>query len=329
MTRLLVLRALGLGDLLVAVPALRGLRAAFPDAEITLAAPAGLAAVAELTGAVDRLLPTAGPTRVEWPSPPPDVAVNLHGRGPESIRAISALRPGRLLTHRHLDFPGLDGPEWTDELREVDRWCGLLAHYGIAADPEDLGLSRPPVRSPAPAAAVVHPGAAYRACRWPKQRYAAVARALADRGRVVVTGSEAERALAEDVAVAAGLPMEAVLAGKTTLSELAAIVADAALVVCGDTGVAHVATAYGTPSVVLFGPASPARWGPPPRLRHRHIVLWQGQEGDPYAERPHPGLLRITTAEVVAATDRLRAGRLGKMANQDMAKEDAASWCAR
>ena len=44
------------------------------------------------------------------------------------------------------------------------------------------------------------------------------------------------------------------------LLELTAVVAAAARVVCGDTGVAHLATALGTPSVVLFGPTSPARW---------------------------------------------------------------------
>ncbi|NEA79391.1 glycosyltransferase family 9 protein, partial [Actinospica acidiphila] len=52
--RVLVLRALGLGDLLAGVPALRALRRGFPGHEIVLAAPAGLAPVAEATGAVDR-----------------------------------------------------------------------------------------------------------------------------------------------------------------------------------------------------------------------------------------------------------------------------------
>lgn len=67
------------------------------------------------------------------------------------------------------------------------------------------------------------------------------------------------------------------------------------------------ATAVGTPSVVLFGPTPPSLWGPPPRPVHR--VLWKGTPGDPHAPQPDPGLLRIEVDEVVAAlhlTERCR-----------------------
>ncbi len=306
----LVLRALGLGDLLTAVPALRGLRSAYPDHQLTLAAPAPLRELAMLTGAVDDLLPTAlhrTPTAVElgrlsWQEPPPAVAVNLHGRGPQSTRALQELRPTILLTHAG---PGQPGPEWDSDVHEVRRWCRLLEYSGIAADPSDLALARPQAPSPAPGAIIVHPGCGFTARHWPVNRYAAVALRLARDGqRVVVTGSPAERALATHLAAAAGLPDEAVLAGRTTLPQLAATVAEASLVVCGDTGIAHLATAYGTPSVVLFGPVSPQHWGPPPQ-RPQHVALWAGRTGDTFADRPDPGLLRITTTEVIAATERL------------------------
>jgi ADP-heptose:LPS heptosyltransferase len=73
-------------------------------------------------------------------------------------------------------------------------------------------------------------------------------------------------------------------------------------VVVGDTGIAHLATALATPSVVLFGPVPPSQWGPPASPRHR--VLWHpgdGRPGDPHAVRPEPRLLRITTNEVLHA----------------------------
>ncbi len=281
-----------------AVPALRGLRAAYPYHRLVLAAPAPLRELAMLTAAVDDLLPTTHLEPLAWAKPPPAVAVNLHGRGPQSTRALRALRPTVLLTHAPAGQPG---PVWNSNLHEVHRWCRLLECFGIPADPSDLALARPKVPSPAPGAVIVHPGCGFAARRWPIDRYAAVARRLAETGRrVVVTGGAAERPLAADLAITADLPADSVLAGGTTLSQLAALVADASLVVCGDTGIAHLATAYGTPSVVLFGPVSPQHWGPPAE-RAQHLALWAASTGDTFAHHPDPGLLRITTTEVTAA----------------------------
>jgi ADP-heptose:LPS heptosyltransferase len=317
-----VLRALGLGDLLVAVPALRGLRAAYPGDRLVLATPAGLAPLAMLTGAVDEVLPadgvTAPPVLPAVPTPPA-LAVNLHGRGPQSTRALLGLRPGRLWAYAHPELPGLDGPEWTDTGPEAARWCRLLAHHGVPADPGDLRLAPPPGPGPAPGAVVVHPGAAYASRRWPADRYAAVAGALHRRGpRVVVTGGPAERPLATEVATRAGLPPAAVLAGDTDLLGLAALVARARLVLCGDTGVGHLATAYRTPSVLLFGPTPPAQWGPPDRPEH--LVLWHGTgRGQPRGDRVDPALLAVPVPEVLAAVSTV----LGRTAERGMA--DAAT----
>ncbi|MGH4024176.1 MAG: glycosyltransferase family 9 protein [Pseudonocardiaceae bacterium] len=293
----LVLRALGLGDLLTAVPALRGMRSGCPDHRVLLAAPAPLRELALLTGAVDDLVPTARLGPIPWPGQPA-VAVNLHGRGPQSTHALCALRPATVLAHAH---PGVQGPHWVPDLHEVHRWCRLLQYFGIQADPADLELDHPPVSSPVPGAVVVHPGCGSVARNWPTERYAAVARRLtAERLQVVVTGNAAQYPLASQVAAAAGLPDHAVLAGRTTLTQLATVVAQAALVVCGDTGVAHLATAYRTPSVVLFGPVPPQHWGPPSQ-RPQHIALWTGTIGNTFAHRPDPSLLRIPTAAVIAA----------------------------
>ena len=90
------------------------------------------------------------------------------------------------------------------------------------------------------------------------------------------------------------------LAGRTDLLGLAAVVAASARVACGDTGLAHLATALRTPSVVLFGPTPPSRWGPPAD-RPWHRVLWAGRTGDPHAEAPDPGLLAIGVDDVLDA----------------------------
>lgn len=303
--RLLVLRALGLGDLLAGVPALRALRRAFPGHDLVLAAPAGLAPVAEATGAVDRLLPASAPGRavprtLDWTGPPPDVAVDLHGNGPPSHRLLQDLRPQRLLAFAHPGTPEIEGPPWDAEEHERDRWCRLLRSYGIDADPADLLLPRPRTASPAPGAVVLHPGAGSPARRWPVDRYAAVAAVLRERGtRVVVTGGADEGDLVARLAEQTGLPDTDVFAGGIPFDRLSALVAGARAVVSGDTGIAHLAVAHATPTVTLFGPVPPSRWGPPPHPRH--ITLWHGPEGDPHGERPDPALLRITPAEVLRA----------------------------
>ncbi|MFY1620676.1 glycosyltransferase family 9 protein [Micromonospora sp. WMMD736] len=302
---ILVLRALGVGDLVTAVPALRALRAAYPDHELALAAPGGLAPLVDLVGVVDELVDTTGLDGPLRPGRAPEVAVNLHGRGPQSHRLLAAARPGRLVAFANADAGFGDGPRWRDDEHEVDRWCRLLSWYDIPTDRRDLGLRRPAVAGLPVGATLLHPGSNVPAKRWPAERFAALARALRERGhRVLVTGSADERGLAERVAEAAGLSPSAVLAGRTDLGALAALVADARLVVSGDTGVAHLATAYGTASVVLFGPVPPAAWGPPPD-RPRHRALWIGEGDWPRWDGvgSHPTLTALRLHEVLAAVD--------------------------
>jgi ADP-heptose:LPS heptosyltransferase len=301
-----VLRPLGLGDLLTGVPAIRAVRAAVPGHRLVLATTGALAELAGLVDAVDEVLPARELEPLDWAGPPPELAVDLHGKGPASHDVVADLAPTRLLT---FDSPGYPGPTWYPDEHEVHRWCRLVAEgLGVPADPDALDLAVPAVPPPVPAGvALVHPGAAFPGRRWPAGRFAAVARHLADAGLDVrVTGGPAEVPLAREVAGAAGLGEGAVLAGRTSTLELAAVVAGARVVVSGDTGMAHLATAYRRPSVVLFGPVSPALWGPPPRPQH--VVLWHGDgSGDPWGAELDPALAEITVAEVTAALDRLLA----------------------
>jgi ADP-heptose:LPS heptosyltransferase len=292
---IVVLRALKLGDLLTAVPALRALRRAFPEERLVLAAPAGLAPLALHTGSVDRVVDTAPLAPLDASLGGAALAVNLHGRGPQSTARLAETGPGRLVA---FDLPGQ--PIWRAAEHERARWCRLLSESGIPADPADLCVAPPDLDPPTAAvgATVLHPGAASGARRWPVERWAELARHLVDQGdRLVITGDPSERSLAEDLARRARLDGACVLAGRTTLLDLLAVVAAARRVVCGDTGMAHLASALATPSLVLFGPTPPSAWGPP--TSGPHLALWRGATGDPHAGEPFPGLLAISVAEVI------------------------------
>jgi ADP-heptose:LPS heptosyltransferase len=300
---LLALRALKLGDLLVAVPALRALRRAYPDHRLLYAAQGWLAEAVELVEGYE-LLPTHG---LDVPIPIEagrvDVAVNLHGSGPESDRRLAEIRPRTVLGHR---TPSRPGPDWIEDIHERERWTRLVQWHGIEADSADYRLLQPAVPSPCPDATVLHVGAAYGSRLWPVARFAEVARKLAADGhRIVFTGSSAERPRALDVARLSGLGENHVLAGTLCLSEFVAAIADAGLVVSADTGAAHLASAYSRPSVVLFGPARPEVWGPPPGP---HVVLTdaEARRGDTFAATPDPALLAVSVEDVLAAVRRLR-----------------------
>jgi ADP-heptose:LPS heptosyltransferase len=301
---LLALRALKLGDLLVAVPAIRALRRGFPEHRLVLAMPAWLDPIIDLVPGVDALLPASGldePLAVEPGRI--DVAVNLHGGGGggHSRALLEAIEPRRRVGHQ---APGWDGPLWLDGIHERRRWARLVSEHGLPADENEVGISDP---GPAehPGVAVVHVGAFYGSRFWPVERFAEVARSLERDGLpVVLTGSARERDRAVRVAELAGLPDQRVLAGRIGLREMAATVAAAELVVSVDTGAAHLASAYGRPSVVLFGPAPPEEWGPPPGP---HIVLTDARlrVGDSFGSEPDPALLAVSAADVLAAADAL------------------------
>jgi ADP-heptose:LPS heptosyltransferase len=326
---MVILRALALGDFLTGLPALRALAQAFPEHHRILTCPSWLRPLARMTGVVDELIdgayfgeesgnaglykvPTDLQERIALEKSQlnglrapkePDIAVNLRGQRIALHEALLQLKPHRLIGFYNPDVPETIGsPIWRSDEYEVVRWCRLLQENGIPADPHDLHIASPDCDVPENirGGTIIHPGAGSPARCWPVERWAAVARWETRRGKkVILTGSSHEIDLAAKVSACAELPPESILAGRTDILKFSALVAAAGKVICTNTGIAHLAVAFRTPSIVLFGPEPPGRFGPPPHLPI-HRTLWVGTKGDTYGNSPDPGLMKLQVEDVIA-----------------------------
>jgi heptosyltransferase-1 len=145
---------------------------------------------------------------------------------------------------------------------------------------------------------LLSPGAGWGAKRWPAARYGAVAKNLGEAGfAVVVNCGPGEEPLAQEIARAGG-PVVQILA--LDLAELVAVTRVAALVIAGDTGPMHLASALNIPVVAIFGPTDPARNGP---FHGRSRVLRHPESVRDHSRRSEPeaGLLTITAEAVTEA----------------------------
>ena len=344
----LVFRALMLGDLLCATPALRALRHGLPGAHIALLGLPWAAALCARLSTVDEFIEFPG-----WPGLPErepadvrtllrflsdvrerhfDLALQMHGSGAivnPLLLSLGAHHAAGFASGAH--WPHTAGAadqadeadaanftEWPTQGTEVERLLKLTDHLGLPRQGEQLDFpllpqdragadalchslgGRPLAGEPGRAFALVHAGSQLPSRRWPPERFAAVADALADAGlAVALTGSVAEAGLTRAVAGAMRAPALDV-AGQTTLWTLCALVERAALVVCNDTGISHMAAALSTPSVVVSSGGDAPRWSPADGTRHR--VFWHDLPCRPcsHAHCPigHPCALAVGVAEV-------------------------------
>ena len=320
--RIVILRALQLGDLLCAVPSFRAIRSAWPEAEIVLVGlPWARAFVERFSIYLDGFrefpgfdgLPERTPDRERIPlfleeirAEPFDLAIQLHGSGGIVNTILSQFGA------RHsagFVAPGITDPApevaipWPESGLEINRLLALVGALGVPLKGDHLEF---PVRTAdrdalhaiegvadlIPGAYIcVHPGASVPERRWPFEMFDAVANALAERGfRIVLTGTAAEADLTRSVADRIS-PAALDLAGKTDLGSLAALIDGARLMISNDTGVAHLAVARKVPSVIISTGDNPARWAPIDTQRHRVLCDDHG----------------VATAAVLAAADALLA----------------------
>ena len=162
---------------------------------------------------------------------------------------------------------------------------------------------------PARPLVILHPGANWAHKRWPAERFGQLADRLAQRGAsVVVSGGPDDVRLITAVLGAMSKP-PIVLAGQTTLRQLAACLERASLVITNDTGPAHLAAALGRPLIALFGPTLPNYTGPlgdPDKTVVVHHRDCCPQLPCLNPEHPsHLGMSTISVDEVADACDRI------------------------
>jgi ADP-heptose:LPS heptosyltransferase len=303
--RIAVLRANRLGDLVLALPALRALRSAYPHAEITLLTagwhprllvgrPGPWDRVEVVPGcpgvrdtdtdvhdpaAVQRFL--AAQRRRRY-----DLAVQLHGGGAHSNPFVRALDAALAVGARDRGAPALDRDvPYVVTAHEVLRLLEVVALVGArTADLEPvLAVTAPDL---AAAAAVLpddgrplvalHLGASDPRRRWPVARFAAVADDLAARGaRVVVVGSGPDDARAARALRTAVRTPVVDLVGRLGLPALTGLLARCSLVVANDSGPRHLAAAVGASSVGVFLAPNALTAGPLTARRSRIAVSYR------------------------------------------------------
>jgi ADP-heptose:LPS heptosyltransferase len=303
---LAIFRALHLGDMLCAVPALRALRAALPAASITLIGlPWAEQLAARFPRYIDHFLAFPGHAGLpEQPVRPErltdfyaaaraarfDLALQMHGSGAISNGIVQAF--GARLTAGFA--AGIDRPShragqcftpYPDTGAEPLRLLGLTEWLGAPTRGTHLEFplteedERELERSGVAAGLVpgryicLHPGARTRDKCWPARHFAAVADQLAEQYglAVALTGSNAEVDLTGAVAGAMRTPAVDT-AGPLSIGAMAALMRRARLLICNDTGVSHIAAGLRLASVVVFSKADINRWAPLDRRRHR--CLW-------------------------------------------------------
>jgi ADP-heptose:LPS heptosyltransferase len=256
---------------------------------------------------------------------PLPLALLLRFAGISPTGAISVDYPGSLLDVRH---------QVPDDIHEVERSLSLAARMGFelpAGDDGRLQVNTSVGARRRRAAGfgeqeyiVVHPGASVPARAWGPAHHAELVGALIARGhRVMLTGGPDERILTAMVASSSGASRSERLldlGGRTTLAELAELLAGAEAVVVGNTGPAHLAAAVGTPVVSLFAPTVPAvRWRPwsvPHVLLGEQDIACAGCRARECPLEGHPCLSSVSVAEVVDATEAL-AGRAARAAERE------------
>ena len=322
-----------IGDAVMATPALGAIREAWPMAHITVIANPLVAELFVFHPGCDRVLRFDKQTAHRgigglWDfcrvlrKERFDLAILLQNAVEAAFMATLAGIPrragyrtdgrGLLLT------AGVAAVDKKHGMHHVDYYLHLLRQLGVAGGDRRLRLALTPAEEQWAADRLgsgdwiaINPGASYGAAkRWFPERFAAVADALADEfgARIVLTGGPGEAGIGDDIARAMRTP-SLNLIGTTSVRELMAVLARCRLVVTNDSGPMHIAAAFGTPIVAVFGPTDHTTTSP---LGEQCRIVRHAADCAPCMLREcptdHRCMAGISAADVLAAARSLLGG---------------------
>jgi ADP-heptose:LPS heptosyltransferase len=330
--KIAIFRALQLGDMLCAVPAMRALRMAFPKADIALIGlPWAGSFVQRFNKYLDRHIVFPG-----YPGLPEqlfneqawkrfvgemqhehfDCILQMQGNGSIVNNMLQQLLPKQLAGFHRYDC--YMDPQWFLEYPEEDhetmRHLALMKHLGITdvsaqmefpiTEQEETTLQQVAPFVNHEQYVVVHPGSRSTARQWSPCYFAALADYCAEHSyRVVLTGTPDETFITDYVAnLMTHKPVN--LAGKTSLGVVAALIKHAHFLIANCTGVSHIAAATKTPSLIISMDGEPHRWGPLNHSLH-HVFDWT-------KNRSFTGVYNCLTDLI--ATDQRKANAVAKFA---------------
>lgn len=301
--RVLIVRESALGDVILVEPVIRALKRRHPAARVELLTAAPYAELMRRRAGLDAVHPApAGFSRLaRWARDlePFDLVVDLHG----TLRARLVLALTRAQARR-----ALPSDRGARRGHATARYLAALGPLGGPLGPRLARLGAERGRGVG-----LFPGASRATKRWPPERFAALAVRLKAAGIGPVRLVGAPQDPLDAVRMAAGPGVLEDGGAADTVEALADQIEPLDLLVSGDSGPAHLATALGVPTVVLFGPTDPRRWGPvegPHQVVRRNLACMpcsrHGNARCPAPGRHHACLDGLSVERVLAAVKRCR-----------------------
>ena len=328
---ILLLQLKRIGDLILTIPAIETLRGNFPDARLTLVVSSECAALLPAVSNVDRILLARRNLRdltlfLAVAGEKFDCCVDFTRNDRSACLAFLSGAVKRIVSYRVRDQSERRARVYNDfvtvrmrDMHTVDYHLALLGPLGIRDVSRALHLELPQtarekanvlrrdsnINEPY---VIFHPGSARAEKFWEPQRWAdAIDQARSNSHiSVVLTGGRSKLEQEHLGEIRSRLRQPAVdLSGKTDLLTLAALIAEARLLVTVDSAPMHLAAATQTPQVILFGPTNPFHWRP----RERPALILQGESTTPLTEfsamRSRLPMRQISTEAVIGAMDSL------------------------